>query len=108
MAKKIQQFEDMAREMVGDGKSPNLYFISTYDPKTGGDGAIVGVVRSLEIAKGVGGHYDAAVVIEDRKTGVVWENAASERFQRAAMEAEEAEYASNPGPSRKLKNKLLR
>lgn len=113
MAKRIPELEALATQMVGDGGDPNLYFVSTYDPKTGGDGALVGIARSEEIAKGIGGHYDAAVVIEDRKTGVVWENAASERFQREAAEAElydnPVTSSLNPAkPAKKLKSKLLR
>lgn len=88
--KKIKFFEDKARTTVGDGKSPNLYFVTTYDERSG---AVVGIVRSLQDAKDVAKNYNGPVMVEDRQTGVVWENEASLRFQR---EADRAELEANP------------
>lgn len=98
---RIEPLEKLATKMVGDGGSPNLYFITKYDEE---HGACVGVARSLEIAKGITGHYEGPVMIEDRQQGVVWENLESENFQKTH---------ENPGrpPSKSasgLKNKLLR
>src|SRR5208283_447941 len=67
MAKqKIAVFENMAREMVGDGKSPNLYFV-------GVKSVIVTVTRDFKTAynqwQEMGTSQETS--LEDRKTGTI-------------------------------------
>ena len=74
----VKLFESMARELVGDGKSPNLYFVSL-------SGKIQMAASRLDIAQRVAEALgeSSPVVLEDRKTGVVWENRWSRREQEA-------------------------
>ena len=87
---------DMARDMVGDGKSPNLYFVTV-------DGKTLLATSDMTVAKfyaqnpaKMGVHTPSALEypcqIEDRHTGLVWENGAS----IAEQEAEEEEAAECP------------
>lgn len=66
MKQKVEQFEQMARDMVGDGKSPNLYFVSE-------EGVITTVTRDFEAAylcwSGLGRKIETC--LEDRKNGVL-------------------------------------
>jgi hypothetical protein len=67
MASKITKIEAMARNMVGDGKEPNIYFVSV-------GGTIVCVTTSREIADAAAsslGWNNKEVLIEDRKHGTV-------------------------------------
>ena len=87
---KIQHFEEMARKMVGDGKEPNLFFVSV-------DGRIVAVTSSLQGARGVAGGYSDTHdiwVIEDRQSGIVDESTASRREQDRLATEEEAPAAT--------------
>jgi uncharacterized protein YycO len=66
--KKIQALENMACNMVGDGKTPSLFFVTR-------DGVVVTVTRDFSIAyshwnniANYGGHTTS---IEDRKNGVI-------------------------------------
>ena len=66
MPKKTKVLEELATKMVGDGKSPNLYFVSS-------DGAIVAITVDLDDANDIArNHTD--VLIEDRKEGLIWES----------------------------------
>lgn len=55
----------MARDLVGDGKSPNLYFSTTIDGRT------IAIMTSKHAAIEFAKVYDADCV-EDRKHGVIW------------------------------------
>lgn len=63
---KIKEFEEMATSMVGDGKSPNLFFV-------GLKGKIITVTRDFETAyrqwQGLGRSQETS--LEDRKTGTI-------------------------------------
>jgi hypothetical protein len=63
---KIKEFETMARSMVGDGKSPNLFFV-------GVNGVIVTISRDFQTAyrqwQELGD--DQQTSLEDRKTGTI-------------------------------------
>ena len=64
--KKIESLEAMAREMVGDGQSPNLFFVSI-------EGVIVTVTRDFGLAhrqwQSLSRSQETA--LEDRKFGVI-------------------------------------
>jgi hypothetical protein len=67
--------EDMARDMVGDGKSPNLFF------STDNKGKVLAIVAGtktdgIKVGKALG-----AYLVEDRKTGEVWGSPAYEKAQ---------------------------
>ena len=69
MKKKIKQLEDLAISTVGDGKNPNLFFVSE-------NGVITTVTRDFNIAynKWMDNRYDCInSVIEDRKNGMICE-----------------------------------
>lgn len=83
----VQDLNALARKIVGDGEGPNLYFVSQYNRK---GGTVLAVVRELEQAIAIAEDYKGAMMIEDRKTGVVWENEVSRRFQ---------DRQPNPSPS---------
>jgi hypothetical protein len=57
----------MARNMVGDGKSPNLFFVCGAT----GDCALVSQSKELAmlVARSMAG---GVVTVEDRLTGLVW------------------------------------
>lgn len=92
---------DMARTMVGDGKRPNLYFVTV-------DGETLLATADMTVAK----HYaertelmgkasphsalEYPVQIEDRLFGVVWENGASIAEQEAAEEDERLDDSECP------------
>lgn len=80
--------DEMAREKVGDGKTPNLYFVTV-------DGKTLAAFDDLDRAKwyaqqsfGAPSAQEYPVQIEDRLNGVVWENGASEAEQEEAEEEE--------------------
>lgn len=97
----MPNLNDMACQMVGDGKKPNLYFV-TIDGKT--VAASEDFNRAVDVAERMAGS-DTPALVEDRETGVVWENDASERRQcepeenectdgaRHTLDAERAEVA---------------
>ena len=67
--RKIKQLEELARTMVGDGKAPNLYFITV-------DVVVVTITRDLSIAKSewrrnIYNHPFTPCSVEDRKQGTV-------------------------------------
>lgn len=67
--RKIEQLEELARTMVGDGKAPNLYFVTV-------EGVVTTVTRSLERAKwewsrNVSEDRRRATSVEDRRQGSV-------------------------------------
>lgn len=78
--KEDNALEALARSMVGDGQSPNVYFVTV-----GGKVSALFVENpkgAREYAR-LGNHaHNVPVVIEDRKTGVVWENEVSLKAQR--------------------------
>lgn len=81
---------DMARDMVGDGKRPNLYFV-TVDGKTLLATADMTVARFYaQNPEKMGVHTPSALEypcqIEDRLNGLVWENGASIAEQEAEEE----------------------
>ena len=65
--RKIAALEDMARTMVGDGGSPNLFFVTDR-------GVVVSVSRSFDVAYA---HWQdleslkGECALEDRQTGVL-------------------------------------
>lgn len=61
---KIQKLENLASELVGDGKTPNLYFVSNKQ------GHIIAIFVHKEGARNywVGGYR-----IEDRLDGEIWD-----------------------------------
>lgn len=82
-----ETLKTLAREIVGDcnTKSPNVFFLT--NTKTGDVLALM-VGNDLEDAAiKLAGEFQGPVMVEDRITGVVWENRASERLQ----EQEDAE-----------------
>ena len=66
---RVALLEQMARDLVGDGKSPNLYFVVQ-------SSNVVCVTPNKDIARAVANALGEAqrVIIEDRRTGNVWEN----------------------------------
>ncbi len=66
-ARKIAKLEQMARNKVGDGKSPNLFFV-------GVGGGIVAVTRKLAEAKAMAHALAGHVTVEDRKTGLLYDS----------------------------------
>jgi hypothetical protein len=74
MAKKIKELETLATELVGDGKTPNMFFVS------GHDGVCILITPQFDIA-----YYqweslprDKERTLEDRKTGVICHTARHE------------------------------
>lgn len=75
---KTYNLEDMARDMVGDGKSPNMFFA------TNSEGKVLAIVAGtktdgIKVGKALG-----AYLVEDRKNGVVWGSPAYEKTQAAS------------------------
>lgn len=67
--RKIKQLEEMARTMVGDGKAPNLYFVTVA-------GVVTTITRDFERARKewVGNWAqwpNTSTCVEDRKMGTV-------------------------------------
>lgn len=69
---KIEALEELARTHVGDGKRPNLFFVSLA-------GSIVTVTRDFataydqwkQLASPYGDNYGTESALEDRKTGTI-------------------------------------
>jgi hypothetical protein len=63
---KVEEFEQLARTLIGDGKSPNIFFVSE-------QGCVFLVTTNFEAAymawRKVDYHKESA--LEDRKTGVI-------------------------------------
>lgn len=65
MAKKTV-LDQLAKEMVGDGKLPDLYFVTVR-------GIVMAVCREIADAMSIAKEYlRNVVVIEDRKVGQYW------------------------------------
>lgn len=65
MAKTV--LDKMATSYVGDGKSPNLFFVTVR-------GVVIAVCREIADAMSIAKEYPRGkVMIEDRKVGVYWE-----------------------------------
>lgn len=67
--KKINELEALASNLIGDGQSPNLYFVTD-------QGVVVTVTRSLEVAHAEWKELARRLprvecALEDRKTGVL-------------------------------------
>jgi hypothetical protein len=64
--RKVEEVEAIARKVVGDGKSPNLFFVSQ-------EGVILTVTRDFELAyqqwRALPRNVETA--LEDRKNGVI-------------------------------------
>ena len=78
-----QLFTELPRTLVGDGGSPNIHFVTNCDTAE-----VIAVFigddprmekAAIELADSFLGPY----MVEDRQTGVVHDNPASERIQRA-------------------------
>lgn len=87
MTNTTQTLDLLARALVGDGTYPNLAFVSQYDREGGGVKAVFVLDESEEepfaAACAFAQSLPGRVVIEDRLTGVVWENEESLKLQRA-------------------------
>ena len=77
---KAYNLQDLARDMVGDGKAPNLFFVTDSAGKVL---AITSTTKSdaVRVAGVVGGY-----LVEDRKHGEVWGSPEYERAQEASDE----------------------
>lgn len=76
---KTYNLKGMARDMVGDGKSPNMFFLT--DPK----GEVLAVLKTTKSeAIRIAGVVNGAYLLEDRKHGEVWGSPEYERAQEAA------------------------
>lgn len=76
--KEDDTLEAQARSLVGDGKSPNIYFVTV-------SGKVSALFRDERLARDYAQlrvPTNVPVIIEDRKTGVVWENEVSLKAQR--------------------------
>jgi len=81
--------EELAYEMVGDNKSPNLFFVSMED-----EGAIAVFSdrdEALDFAEGVG-----ADLVEDRLNGSIWE--AGEEVDPESVEVEDPDAEEEEEP----------
>lgn len=65
------ELDELAKDMVGDGKSPNYYFVSHQGPGPAPGAIVTAMFRDAEpaiaYAKASGG-----ILVEDRKSGEVW------------------------------------
>lgn len=66
MRQKITQLQDMARDMVGDSGTPNLFFVTE-------EGVVTTVTRNLDLARQAWRLLprNRESAIEDRQTGVL-------------------------------------
>ena len=69
MKAKIKQLQELARDMIGDEKTPNLFFVSE-------QGVIITVTRDFEIAYTQWKHLEASFfrvecALEDRRYGTI-------------------------------------
>lgn len=71
---KVKELEQLARDMVGDGKRPNLFFVSTL-----ADGIVL-ISRSFETAYEFwrGLPRDTETALEDRQYGVICDTSPEE------------------------------
>lgn len=96
---------NLARDLVGDGKTPNIYFVT--HQITGrvwavyvGDGTTENDMAEEAIA--FADRYPEPLMVEDRLTGVVHDNPAGERYQEACEEQE------NETSQIAIKNEIVR
>lgn len=73
------QLQALAREWVGDGGSPNVFFVTE---GVGGNVIALFVSEDPEDAISLANNYPQPLVVEDRQTGVVYDNPASAKIQR--------------------------
>ena len=85
--------DDLARDLVGDGNHPNLYFVTNNRGQT----LVVMLSKedAIEYALNVGGY-----LVEDRINGEVWGSAEYNRVQREEDPVEEARRHRGPPPRR--------
>ena len=88
----IDTLKAIPRTLVGDGKSPNVHFVTNCT--TGevvalfvGDGS-----NMVDAAIALADDLDEAHMVEDRLNGVVHDNAASDRLHERLRRAEEGEH----------------
>ena len=74
-----QRLNDLARDLVGDGGSPNVFFVSK---AVGGNVVAIFVAEEPEEAISLANNHPEPMVVEDRQTGVVHDNPASARLQK--------------------------
>jgi hypothetical protein len=71
--------DDLAVNLVGDGKEPNLYFVSVLN----GEGSVIAILTdqnaAMTTALSLGEDYP--VLVEDRLNGEIWGNRCYERLQ---------------------------
>ncbi len=78
---------EMPRWLVGDGKSPNIFFVT--NPKSGNVVAVfMGDDKEQAAIDFADGRHEP-LMVEDRLTGVVHDNPAGERYQDECRRAEE-------------------
>ena len=76
-------FEEMAKQLVGDDGLPNLFFVTDRDLK------VLAVVTTTEDeAIEVALRLEGADKVEDRQTGLVWQDA---RLEASRLRAEAQE-----------------
>lgn len=75
---KTYNLENIARDLVGDGKTPNLFFVTD---KAGLVRAILRTTKSEAIR--VAGVVTGAYLLEDRKNGEVWSSPEAEKAREA-------------------------
>jgi hypothetical protein len=71
------EFEKMASKYVGDGKTPNRFFVTVSGKVT----ALSGSKKAAIAAAQALGEHDR-VIVEDRLEGEVWGNEMHHRLQR--------------------------
>lgn len=74
---KTYNLQDMARDYVGDGKSPNMFFA------TDAKGKVLAVIASNKTDAVRFATSSGAYLLEDRKHGEVWTSPEFERAQEA-------------------------
>jgi hypothetical protein len=86
MVNKVEDLDTMASTYSGDGASPNIYFV-TVQGRTQAAFVVPEPEQNdviYDVAVAYAKHWPATipVVVEDRLTGVCWDNPASEEMQR--------------------------
>lgn len=73
----LRELEALARKQVGDGKSPNRFFV-------GVNGAIVAVTGKLAEAKAMARALKSqgTVTVEDRKVGLIHDSSEGDHWER--------------------------
>lgn len=73
-----QRLNNLARDLVGDGNSPNVFFVTN---TASGDVVAIFVTEEYEEPIRFADSHTEPLVVEDRLTGVVHDNPASDRIQ---------------------------